>query len=412
MGNNIELKDFTKINLNVPIPDLLDIQIASWVDFLQEDVLPEKRLNKGLETTFRNIFPIEDNNKNYILEYKYYYLGLPKHTVKECLERRISYSVPLKVKFILHITDENDKSQYVQDIEQDVFFGNIPYMSESGTFIINGAERVIVSQLQRSPGVFFDQNLHPNGTKIFLARIIPFRGSWVDFTTDIYDCIYAIIDRRRKFPATVLLRAIGYSSNEEILSLFDLCENISLTKDKVLSERYTLDDTIDESTGEVIVEKDTLYTLDIIKKLKKRKIKSVSVVKVGRENKVAVDLLTNTFSKDPTSSTAEALELLYKQLRAGDAPTLDIAQKFIEKMFFSTKKYDLGAVGRYRINKKFGINAPTSEPVLTRRDFIEVFKYLIKMRNGEKGPDDIDHLGNRRVRTVGEQLANQFNIAV
>ena len=222
-NNNIEVKDFTKVSLDVPVPDLLDIQIASWLDFLQEDTLPEKRLNKGLESTFRNIFPIEDNNRNYILEYKHYYLGLPKHSVKECLERRISYSVPLKVKFVLHITDENDKSSYVQDIEQDVFFGNIPYMTESGTFIINGAERVIVSQLQRSPGVFFDQSLHPNGTKIYQARIIPFRGSWVDFTTDIYDCIYAIIDRRRKFPASLLLRAIGYSSDQDIyLSLIHI----------------------------------------------------------------------------------------------------------------------------------------------------------------------------------------------
>jgi len=411
MDNTFELKDFTKINLNVPIPDLLDIQVASWIDFLQEDVLPEKRLNKGLEATFRNIFPIEDNQKNYILEYKYYYLGLPKHTVKECLERRISYSVPLKVKFVLHITDENDKSKYVQDIEQDVFFGNIPYMSDSGTFIINGAERVIVSQLQRSPGVFFDQNLHPNGTKIFLARIIPFRGSWVDFTTDIYDCIYAIIDRRRKFPATVLLRSIGYSSNEEILSLFNLCDTLSID-DKTLSDKYVLDDIIDESTGEIIAEKDSQFTLEVIKNLKKNKITKVSTVKDNRADKVAVELLSNTFSKDPTSNTEEALELLYKQLRAGDAPTIDIAQKFIEKMFFSTKKYDLGAVGRYRINKKFGIDAPTTDPVLTKRDFIEVFKYLIMMRNNEKGPDDIDHLGNRRVRTVGEQLANQFNISL
>ena len=410
--NNIEVKDFTKVSLDAPVPDLLDIQIASWIDFLQEETLPEKRLNKGLESTFKNIFPIEDNNRNYILEYKHYYLGLPKHSVKECLERRISYSVPLKVKFVLHITDENDKNSYVQDIEQDVFFGNIPYMSSSGTFIINGAERVIVSQLQRSPGVFFDQNLHPNGTKIFLARIIPFRGSWVDFTTDIYDCIYAIIDRRRKFPATVLLRAIGFSTNAEILDLFGLLEHISISDEKLLVDRIILDDIVDKVTGEVIVEKDSLLSLSIIQQLKKNKIKSIPLSVQDRPNKIAVELLSNTFDKDPTSNTEGALNLLYKQLRAGDAPSMDIAQKFIDKMFFSTKKYDLGAVGRYRINKKFGLDAPTTEPVLTRDDFVEVFKYLIKMRNGEHGPDDIDHLGNRRVRTVGEQLANQFNIAL
>ena len=409
--NNYEIKDFTKIKFNIPTPDLLDLQIASWKDFIQEDSLPEKRENKGLEAVLKNSFPIEDNHKNYVLEYKSYYLGLPKHSVKECLERRISHNIPLKVKFVLHITDENDKSKYVQDIEQDVFFGNIPYMTDSGTFIINGAERVIVSQLQRSPGVFFDQNFHPNGTKIYLARIIPFRGSWVDFTTDIYDCIYAIIDRRRKFPATVLLRSIGFSTNEEILSLFDLTMNVSTKGDKLLSF-LALDDIVNEKTGEIILEKNENFTLDVIKKLRKSSVENVAVAKDDRASKISVELILNTFAKDPTSNTEEALELLYKQLRAGEAPSIDIAQKFIEKMFFSTKKYDLGAVGRYRINKKFGLNAPTSEPVLTRDDFVEVFKYLIEMRNGFKGPDDIDHLGNRRVRTVGEQLANQFNIAL
>ena len=216
----INRQSFSKTKIINKIPDLLSLQVYSWDDFLQEDILPEKRENKGLQAVFKNIFPVEDNHKNYILEYKHYYLGLPKYTVKECLERRISYAIPLKVRFILHITDENDKSQYVQSIEQDVFFGNIPYMTDSGTFIINGAERIIVSQLQRSPGVFFDQSIHPNGSKIHTARIIPFRGSWVDFSTDIYDCMYAIIDRRRKFPATLLLRAIGISTNKDILYVF------------------------------------------------------------------------------------------------------------------------------------------------------------------------------------------------
>ena len=226
--------DFSKFQPKIPIPDLLGIQLASWESFLQEDILPEKRENKGLEAVFKNMFPVEDARNDYILEYKHYYLGLPKYTEKECLERRISLSVPLKVRFILNITDENDRSKYVQSIEQDVFFGNIPYMTESGTFIINGAERVIVSQLQRSPGVFFDQNFHPNGTKLFQARIIPFRGSWVDFTTDIYDCIYAIIDRRRKFPATLLLRAIGFSTNREILEAFELAKSYKISSKKNL----------------------------------------------------------------------------------------------------------------------------------------------------------------------------------
>ena len=410
--NNVLIKDFTKVNFDLPTPDLLDIQVASWIDFLQEDVLPEKRENKGLEGVLKNTFPIEDNNRNYVLEYKNYYLGLPKHTTKECLERRISYTVPLKVKFVLHITDENDKSSYVQDIEQDVFFGNIPYMTNSGTFIINGAERVIVSQLQRSPGVFFDQNFHPNGTKIYLARVIPFRGSWVDFSTDIYDCLYTIIDRRRKFPASVLLRAVGFSLNAEILNLFNLCDKFNISDKKNLLDKSVLDDIINEETGEIIVEKGTIIDTHVLAQLKSIGFKSLYIAKTDRKNKIAVEMFLNTFAKDPTSNTEEALFLLYHQLRAGEAPSLDIAQKFIEKMFFSTKKYDLGAVGRYRINKKFNLNAPTSEPVLTKDDFIHVFQYLIDMRNGEKGPDDIDHLGNRRVRTVGEQLANQFNIAL
>ena len=402
---------FASVNPPIDFPDLLDIQLSSMKDFLQEDILPEKRKNVGLEQVFQNIFPIEDNHKNYILEYKYYYLGLPKYTVKECLERRISYSIPLKVKFVLHITDENDKSKFVQSIEQDVFFGNIPYMTESGTFIINGAERVIVSQLQRSPGVFFDQSIHPNGTKIFQARIIPFRGSWVDFTTDIYDCIYAIIDRRRKFPASLLLRAIGFSTDLDIYSSFGLTTEYNLKKDKkIIIDKHTIQDILNPDTGEIIIESDTKINEIILNQLLKNKIHSLFLL--TDETSLKTQILKNTFEKDPTSSRDEALLLLYSHLRTGDAPNVDVAAKFIEKMFFSTKKYDLGAVGRYRINKKFGLEASIEDSVLTVDDFIEVFKYLISMRNGEKGTDDIDHLGNRRVRTVGEQLANQFNIAL
>ena len=245
LSTNTTYQHFSKLESVIPIPDLLDIQLASFEDFLQEDVLPEKRENKGLEAVFKNMFPVEDTHRNYVLEYKHYYLGLPKYTVKECLERRISYALPLKIRFILNITDENDRSKYIQSIEQDVFFGNIPFMTKSGTFVINGAERVIVSQLQRSPGVFFDQNFHPNGTKIFQARIIPFRGSWVDFTTDIYDCIYAIIDRRRKFPATLLLRALGFSTNKDIFSSFGLTEKVKLSKKTKLLEKTLIEDIID-----------------------------------------------------------------------------------------------------------------------------------------------------------------------
>ncbi|MAV65060.1 MAG: DNA-directed RNA polymerase subunit beta [Candidatus Marinimicrobia bacterium] len=405
----ISRHSFSKTKHISDIPDLLSLQIYSWEDFLQEDVLPEKRENKGLEAVFKNIFPVEDNHKNYLLEYKSYYLGLPKYSVKECLERRISYAVPLKVKFVLHITDENDKSNYVQSIEQDVFFGNIPYMTESGTFIINGAERIVVSQLQRSPGVFFDQSVHPNGTKIHTARIIPFRGSWVDFSTDIYDCMYAIIDRRRKFPATLLLRAIGISTDKDIFDAFGMT-SVCAVSDKKILNNVLVEDIVDKDTGEVVFESGALIDEDCVKVLKKNKIKSISIV--DPENNLSYELLINTMKKDPTSSFEEAVILLYKHLRTGDSPNIEIAAKFIEKMFFSTKKYDLGAVGRYRINKKFGLDNPIEDPVLTKEDFIEVFKYLIKMRIGEKGADDIDHLGNRRVRTVGEQLANQFSVSL
>ena len=404
--------DFTKYNFDIKLPDLLAIQVQSWKDFLQEDTLPEKRKNVGLEAVLRNTFPIEDNHRNYVLEYKFYFLGLPKHSVKECLERRISYNVPLKVKFILHITDENDKSKYVQDIEQDVFFGNIPFMTDSGTFIINGAERVIVSQLQRSPGVFFDQSFHPNGTKIFLARIIPFRGSWVDFTTDIYDCIYAIIDRRRKFPASILLRAIGFSKNVDIFKSFGLTKKYNISDGKNIIDKLLLDDIIDMETGEVLFEKNNKIDKNILELLKKSGNKEIYLLDDSKENEVAIEVLLNTMAKDPTNNSDEAVLLLYQHLRTGEAPDISVATKFIEKMFFSTKKYDLGSVGRYRINKKFALETPVEDPVLTKDDFVEVFKYLISMRNGKNGPDDIDHLGNRRVRTCGEQLANQFNIAL
>ena len=402
--------NFGRIETASPIPDLLAIQLASFEDFLQEDILPEKRKNKGLESVFKNMFPVEDNHRNYVLEYKHYYLGLPKYTVKECLERRISYNLPLKVRFVLHITDENERSKYVQSIEQDVFFGNIPFMTESGTFVINGAERVIVSQLQRSPGVFFDQSFHPNGTKIYQARIIPFRGSWVDFTTDIYDCIYAIIDRRRKFPATLLLRAIGYSTNKDIFDAFGLTDTFKISAKKKLIGKSLLEDIVNTETGELIDESDTIINEERLEVWKAAGITELTVTKAT--DSLDVEMLLNTMEKDPTKNTGEALLLLYQHLRTGEAPSVEVARKFIEKMFFSTKKYDLGAVGRYRINKKFDLHASIDEPVLTKDDFINVFGYLISMRNGERGPDDIDHLGNRRIRTVGEQLANQFNIAL
>ena len=376
MHPNNNLIHYGNLNSNDTIPDLLAIQLNSWHEFLQEDILPEKRENKGLESVFKHIFPVEDSRGDYILEYKSYYLGLPKYTEKECLERRISYNVPLKVKFVLHITDENNRSEYVQDIEQDVFFGNIPYMTKSGTFIINGAERVIVSQLQRSPGVFFDQNLHPNGTKIFQARIIPFRGSWVDFTTDIYDSIYAIIDRRRKFPVTMLLRALGYSTNTDIFNAFGTIKNLNPKKDEM--SQYVgatvTEDIVDTHTGEIFLEGGSELSSDNIESLKEAGIESISVVNGNKDFHSM--LLLNTIEKDPTNNTEEALAVVYQLIRSSEPPNLETAQKFIERIFFSPKKYDLGQVGRDRLNQQFNLNVPVEDTVLTMDDIIQVIYFL------------------------------------
>ena len=407
-----ERYSFTHISPAADIPDLLAIQTSSYEEFLQEKVSPEKREVKGLEDVFRGMFSVEDSHGNYVLEYVSYYLGKPKYTVRECLDRGVSYTVPLRVRLILHITDEEDKSVYAQSIEQDVFFGNIPYMTDRGTFIINGAERIIVSQLQRSPGVFFEESKHPNGTSIYQARIIPFRGSWVDFTTDIYDCLYAIIDRRRKFPATLLLRAIGYATNEDIFRAFGLLEDLPLGKTTAakLDGRKLAADVVNTETGEVVAEAGKELVSEDHALIKKSGVPVVSVLCQDRD--LEVEMVLNTLKKDPTTNHEEALARFYRDLRSGEAPSIDVAQKFVERMFFSPKKYDLGQVGRYRINKKFNLHAPVETPVLIREDFVEALRYLIEMRKGERGPDDIDHLGNRRVRTVGEQLSNQFSIAL
>ena len=404
--------DFSKFQPKIPIPDLLGIQLASWESFLQEDILPEKRENKGLEAVFKNMFPVEDARNDYILEYKHYYLGLPKYTEKECLERRISLSVPLKVRFILNITDENDRSKYVQSIEQDVYFGNIPYMTEKGTFIINGAERVIVSQLQRSPVVFFDESTHPNGTKLYQARIIPARGSWVDFTTDINDSIFCIIDRRRKFPVTMLLRTLGYSTNADIFKAFNCTQELKINSKEVSDAigSTIVEDIIDHETGEIFMEGGAELDQKSIDELIKAKIKSIEIVNQNKDFHSM--MLLNTMTKDTSNNTEEALNIVYQLLRSGEPPNLETAQKFIERIFFNPKKYDLGEVGRYRLNQQFNLNVPVDETVLTMDDIIQVLNFLIDMRKGERGSDDIDHLGNRRVKSIGEQLTNQFSVAL
>ncbi len=405
-------ESFSRIPAFVDVPDLLSIQTKAYQQFLQEWIPQEAREQIGLEGVFKNVFPIEDSHRNYILEYKTYYLGQPKYTPDECMDRGVTYSAPLRVRMALHITDENNKSEYAQSIEQDVYFGNIPYMTSKGTFIINGAERVIVSQLQRSPGVFFDESIHPNGTKLFQARIIPARGSWVDFTTDINDCLFVIIDRRRKFPVTMLLRALGYSTNTDIFNAFGSMKTLNPKRGKL--DQYIgatiTEDVVDTRTGEIFFEGGTELTSENADSLKKAGITKISVVD-GNKNFHSM-LLLNTIEKDPTRSTEEALAVVYQLIRSSEPPNLETAQKFIERIFFSPKKYDLGQVGRYRLNQQFNLKAPVEETVLTMDDIIQVINFLIDMRKGERGVDDIDHLGNRRVKTIGEQLTNQFSVAL
>jgi DNA-directed RNA polymerase subunit beta len=403
---------FEKIKTDVELPNLLDLQIGSFHEFLQEDISPSKRELSGLHEAFKSIFPLQDNHENYILEYMNYSIGKPRYSPRECSDRGITYSVSLKVKLKLKITDENDKKKIAEEITQDVYFGNIPYMTNKGTFIINGAERTVVTQLQRSPGAFFDQSFHPNGAKLFNARIIPIRGSWIDFTTDINDILFTIIDRKRKFPATLLLRSLGFSSDEDIYNAFDLV--LSLDVSKINSDDYSkyiiVDDIIDKSTGELFAESGKEINDSIIKALKDNNTKIIKVVNV--KDNIDSMMINNTIKKDPTKSTEEALIRVYSLLRGSDAPSAEAAQKFIDRMFFHPKKYDLGQVGRYRLDKQFDLNNKGKESVLTHDDFIVVIKYLILMRKGLRRPDDIDHLGNRRVRTVGEQLKVQFNSAL
>ena len=409
---SVERGSFSKIPAFVDVPDLLSIQTRAYQQFLQEWIPYEARNPIGLEGVFKDVFPIEDSHKNYILEYKNYYLGKPKYSPDECMDRGVTYSAPLRVRLALHITDENNKNVYAQSIEQDVYFGNIPYMTDKGTFIINGAERVIVSQLQRSPGVFFDESTHPNGTKLFQARIIPARGSWVDFTTDINDCLFVIIDRRRKFPVTMLLRALGYSSNTDIFDAFGTTKFLDSSKDdlsKYIGATIT-EDIVDLKTGEIFLESGAELTAENIESLAASNVGSFSIVDGNKDFHSM--LLLNTIEKDPTRSTEEALAVVYQLIRSSEPPNLETAQKFIERIFFSPKKYDLGQVGRYRLNQQFNLKVDVEDTVLTMDDIIQVINFLIDMRKGDRGIDDIDHLGNRRVKTIGEQLTNQFSVAL
>ncbi len=402
---------FGTINEVVEYPDLLNVQMESFEHFLQEKISPVKRKSRGLQQVFLQNFPITDSRENFLLEFVEYYVEKAKYTVRECQERGLTYAVPLKAKLRLSQKAENGEG-YTDTIEDTVYLGNLPYMTDRGTFIINGAERVIVSQLHRSPGVFFSESTHPNGTPIYSARIIPFRGSWVEFATDINNVMYAYIDRKKKFPVTTLLRALGYSSDDEIMELFDLVEEVKVAdidlKDYI--GRIICGDVVDRKTGEIIINKDTLVTDETVKKIKKSEIKKIRFLKSEEPGNRSV--IANTIMKDAVHSEEDALETIYRQLRSGDAPDLETAKSLIDKLFFNPKRYDLGDVGRHRINAKLKLEIPETTTTLTKEDIIAIIRYLLDLKQGKTSVDDIDHLGNRRIRTVGEQIAAQYNVGL
>ena len=419
--------NFASIKNPLPFPDFLEVQLKSFKDFLQLDTPPEMRKNQGLYKVFAENFPIADTRNNFVLEFLDYYIDPPRYSIEECLERGLTYSVPLKAKLKLYCTDP-DHEDFATTI-QDVYLGPIPYMTEQGTFIINGAERVVVSQLHRSPGVFFGQSTHANGTKLYSARIIPFRGSWIEFATDINNVMYAYIDRKKKLPVTTLLRAIGLESDKDIIQIFDLAEEIKVTKTNLknsvgrkLAARVLnswVEDFVDEDTGEVVsIERNTVVvdrgseiTEDVIDAIMESGVKTILLEK---ENVNAVDysIIFNTLQKDTSNSEKEAVQYIYRQLRNAEPPDDASAREVIQNLFFSEKRYDLGEVGRYRINKKLELDTPMDVKVLTREDIIAIIKYLIELINAKSDVDDIDHLSNRRVRTVGEQLYNQFGVGL
>lgn len=419
--------NFASVKNPYPYPDFLDVQLKSFSDFLQLDTPPEERKNDGLYKVFAENFPITDTRNNFVLEFLDYFIDPPRYTIAECLERGLTYSVPLKAKLKLYCTDPDheDFGTFIQD----VFLGTIPYMTANGTFVINGAERVVVSQLHRSPGVFFGQGQHANGTMLYSARIIPFKGSWIEFSTDINNVMFAYIDRKKKLPVTTMLRAIGYETDKDILQIFDLCEDVKVTKKNLKDAigrklagnvmKTWNEDFADEDTGEVVsierneivVERETELTADNIDAILESGVSSILLHK-DEEMANKYSIIFNTLQKDPSHSEIEAVNYIYRQLRNADAADDASAREVFQNLFFSDKRYDLGEVGRYRINKKLGLTTDSDVRVLTKEDIIEIIKYLIKLINSNATVDDIDHLSNRRVRTVGEQLANQFSIGL
>jgi len=418
--------NFGKLHDAAATPDLLAIQLQSFQDFFQLETTPDKRNNEGLFRVFKENFPITDTRNIFVLEFLDYFIDPPRYTIDECMERGLTYSVPLKAKLKLSCNDEEHVD--FETIVQDVFLGNIPYMTPRGTFVINGAERVVVSQLHRSPGVFFGQSVHPNGTKIYSARVIPFKGAWMEFATDINNVMYAYIDRKKKFPVTTLLRAIGYETDKDILDLFGMAEEVKVDKKTLANHigrrlaarvlRSWTEDFVDEDTGEVVtierndvvLDRDSVLDESNAELIQEMGIKTVFLQK--EEVSGDFSIIYNTLNKDTSNSELEAVQHIYRQLRGSDAPDDETARGIIEKLFFSDKRYDLGEVGRYKINRKLGLDINLTTKVLSREDIISIIKYLVRLTNGKAEIDDIDHLSNRRVRTVGEQLFAQFGVGL
>lgn len=425
--NQNQRVSFSSVANTPNYPDFLDIQVKSFKDFFQLETKPEERSDEGLFNTFMENFPITDTRNQFVLEFLDYFVDPPRYSIQECIERGLTYCVPLKARLKLYCTDPEHED--FETIVQDVYLGTIPYMTPSGTFIINGAERVVVSQLHRSPGVFFGQSFHANGTKLYSARVIPFKGSWIEFATDINAVMYAYIDRKKKLPVTTLFRAIGFERDKDILEIFDLAEEIKVSKSglkKVLGRKLAArvlntwyEDFVDEDTGEVVsierneivLDRDTILDTDHIDEILETGSKTILLHKED-SSQSDYGIIYNTLQKDPTNSEKEAVEHIYRQLRNAEPPDEETARGIIDKLFFSDQRYNLGEVGRYRMNKKLGLDVSNDKKVLTKDDIITIIKYLIELVNSKAEVDDIDHLSNRRVRTVGEQLSQQFGIGL
>lgn len=427
LSTQAERLNFSSIVNRTEYPDFLDIQIKSFQDFFQLETKSEERGDEGLYNTFMENFPITDSRNQFVLEFLDYFVDPPRYAIEECIERGLTYSVPLKARLKLYCTDPEHED--FETIVQDVYLGTIPYMTPSGTFVINGAERVVVSQLHRSPGVFFGQSFHANGTKLYSARVIPFKGSWIEFATDINQVMYAYIDRKKKLPVTTLFRAIGFERDKDILEIFDLAEEAKVSKTglkKYLGRKLAArvlntwhEDFVDEDTGEVVsierneivLDRDTILDKENIEEILEAGVKTILLHKESNEQGDYA-IIHNTLQKDPTNSEKEAVEHIYRQLRNAEPPDEETARGIIDKLFFSDQRYSLGEVGRYRMNKKLGLDIGMDKQVLTKEDIITIIKYLIELINSKAEIDDIDHLSNRRVRTVGEQLSSQFGVGL